>query len=79
MSFEKRVSLYKNDEFLASVYFNDFAHLVVWTIPEQEFICIEPWNGLPDLYDSNYNIEDKHSIDFVEVGEVKTLYHSITF
>lgn len=75
----KRVNLYKKDEFLASVYFNDFAHLVIWTIPEREFICIEPWNGLPDLFDANYNIEDKHSIDFVEVGGVKTLYHSITF
>ena len=76
----KRVNLCKDDEVLASVYFNDFPHLVVWTVPESEFICIEPWSGLPDLVKAtNRDIMAKHSIDVVEVGGLKTFYHSITF
>ena len=77
----KRVNLVKKegDEGVASIYFNDFDHLVLWTAVGAPFIAIEVWNGLPDTYDSNYKIEDKKSIDFIGVNESKTLYHSIEF
>lgn len=73
----KRVTLNKNGEELVSVYFNDFDHLVLWTVRDAGYIAIEPWNGLPDLYDADGIIEHKKSIDFVEAGQSKTFYHNI--
>ncbi len=77
----KRVNLVKKDseEVVVSVYFNDFSHLVLWTPVNAPFIAIEAWSGLPDTYNANYNIEDKKSIEFIEIGGAKTLYHSIEF
>ena len=77
----KRVSLIKNQtgEVKASVYFNDFNHLVIWTMANAPFIAIEAWSGLPDMYNSKGKIEDKKSIEFIKSGESKMFYHSIEF
>ncbi|MBR6737187.1 MAG: aldose 1-epimerase family protein [Clostridia bacterium] len=75
----KRVTLNKKGEDEVSIYFNDFKNLVVWTVPGAKFLAIEPWSGLPDLYDADKIIEHKKSIDILPAGETKTFYHSITF
>lgn len=77
----KRVNLVKkeNNEVVASVYFNDFNHLVIWTIVDAPFIAIEAWSGLPDMYNSKGKIEDKKSIEFIKSDESKMFYHSIEF
>ena len=75
----KRATLYRKDEEVISIYYNDFEHMVLWTEFGAPFIAIEPWNGLPDLYDTNHKIEEKKSIDKVEAKSSKTFYHNITF
>ena len=75
----KRVNLLKNGEKVLSLYYNDFENLVLWTEKCAPFIAIEPWNGLPDLFDTDGNLETKKGILTVEKGEQKTYYHSITF
>ncbi len=75
----KRVTLNHKGDDMVSVYFNDFKNLVVWTVPGAKFLAIEPWSGLPDLYDADKIIEHKKSIDILPKGETKTYYHSITF
>lgn len=74
----KRVSLVKDGEEELSVYFNDFKHLVLWTQYGAKFFAIEPWNGLPDAFDTNNDLKTKLAIETLEPGESKTLYHSIT-
>lgn len=50
---------------------NSMSHLAFWQKnPENpEFICIEPWNGLPDYDDTNHKIEDKRNIIKLEPNQ----------
>lgn len=75
----KRINLLKNGEEVLSVYTGDFNHLVVWTMDGAPFIAIEPWNGLPDEFNSNGDFSRKKSIDSVSAKSTKTFYHSVTF
>lgn len=75
----KRLSLFKEDKELLSVYYQDFDHLVLWTEGGADFIAIEPWNGLPDVYKCDNKLETKKSISKLDAKSTKTFYHSITF
>ena len=75
----KRVNLLKDGQKMLSLYYSDFKHLVLWTEKNAPFIAIEPWNGLPDMIDTDGNLETKKGILMVEPKEQKTYYHSITF
>ncbi len=75
----KRVNLLYKGEQKLSLYYNDFKNLVLWTEPNAKFIAIEPWNGLPDDYDTNHKFEEKRDILKLEKNGAKTFYHSITF
>ena len=73
----KRVGLLKDGVEILTVYFNDFDHLVLWT-KNPGFIAIEPWDGMPDFFDTNQKLENKKYITKIERGEGKIFYHSIT-
>lgn len=75
----KRCYLAKGGEDKIEVYFNDFSHLLLWAVPNGGFIAIEPWDGLPDLYSTDGNIETKPSVSKLKAGEAKTYYHLIRF
>ena len=53
-----------------AIDFSDFKNLLLWTIPNAQYICIEPWNGLPDYVDSNHNIAEKTDIISLSGGHV---------
>lgn len=74
----KKLTLLKGDEPKIDIYYADFDHLVIWTACDG-FIAIEPWNGLPDAYNTNHKLEDKKSIDKIDPKSSKTYYHSIIF
>ncbi len=74
----KRVTLMRGDEEKLSVYYNDFESLVLWTQVGAKFICIEPWNGMPDAVDTDHSLENKVSIKKLAPNQSITLYHSIT-
>ena len=48
----------KSDQVL-SVEYPDFTSLAFWAIPGAQFVCIEPWIGLPDNYNSNQDFTHK--------------------
>ena len=75
----KRCYLTKGGEDKVELYFNDFDNLLLWAVPNGGFIAIEPWNGLPDLYDTDGNVETKLGISELGAGEAKTYYHLIRF
>ena len=59
--------------------FSGHDHLLVWTMPEGNYICFEPWTGLPDRVGSSFLFEEKESITPLSAGEKTTISHSITF
>ena len=59
------------------VEFDDSDYLFVWTKPNANYICIEPWCGVPDFVDSDYDITKKRGIIKLEENAEKVLTHSI--
>ncbi len=54
----------------------DTPHLLLWTLPGQKYLCIEPWNGMPDGKESG-ELSQKDSICALEPGKQKTFTHKI--
>ena len=61
------------------VEFEGFDYLFVWTKPKAyaNYICIEPWCGIPDFVDSDFDITKKRGIVKLEANSEKVLTHSI--
>ncbi len=61
------------------VEFEGFDYLFVWTKPNAyaNYICIEPWCGIPDFVDSDYDITKKRGIVKLQAKGEKVLTHSI--
>jgi galactose mutarotase-like enzyme len=43
------------------VKFKDYPHLALWSKPAADYVCIEPWLGLPDAEDASTDISQKPS------------------
>lgn len=59
--------------------FADMPDLVIWTKPGAGYICLEPWHGLSDLVDGDYDFTKKKDIICLAAGEEKVLKHSMRF
>ena len=57
--------------------FPNAKHIVLWSIPNAKFICIEPWDGIHDYVDSPLNIKQKRSINVLLAHKTYTFTHSI--
>ncbi len=44
------------------VEFPDAEYLAIWHVPNAKYLCIEPWNGLPDYSDTDYDFTKKAGI-----------------
>lgn len=62
----------KNGSFTLGFKFEGFKHLAFWSKPNAPYICLEPWNGLPDYKDCTENLEEKADIESIEVKETYT-------
>ncbi len=61
------------------VEFPDCRHLLVWHTPNAPFLCVEPWNGIPDLDGSSYQLSEKVGVTALSAGKEMRISHSITF
>ena len=61
------------------ISYEGFDYLLLWTIPGAEYICIEPWCGIPDYVNSEYDITKKAGIIKVGKGETSVKTHSMIF
>ncbi len=59
--------------------FNGFDYFLVWTKPGAKYLCLEPWAGLPDYANSDYDITKKPGILKAESGETVVKTHIIKF
>ena len=52
------------------VRFKGYPYLALWSKPSADYICIEPWLGLPDTEDESVNIMNKSTYQTLEpMGE----------
>ena len=58
--------------------FENFPYLGIWSKPTgAPFICIEPWFGVADSFDSSKNLEDKKGIITLLKDEIFSSFYSI--
>ena len=61
------------------VSYEGFDYTLIWTKIDANYVCIEPWCGLPDFEGSSYDITQKTGINKIDKdGEFKRV-HTITF
>ena len=60
---------HKGGERALRVDFPDFPYLLLWHFVGADYMCIEPWNGLPDVEGSGYEISEKFAVRCVKKGE----------
>ena len=61
------------------IEFPDSPALVLWTPPEAELLCIEPWNGRPDSTDGlPEQLAEKPDVILLAPGEEKTVSHTLS-
>ena len=57
--------------------FPDFPYFLIWSIPNAEFLCLEPWSGITDYVDTNQELKNKKGINILPANEEKSFSHSI--
>lgn len=60
------------------VEFPEVTNLVLWHKHGAGYMCVEPWNGIPDMPDSSYDITEKNGISTLESGKSFTYTHKIS-
>lgn len=60
------------------VDFPNCDYFAVWHKPSAGYICLEPWSGLPDNSDSNYDITQKEGIIKLEKYSIYSNTHTVT-
>ncbi len=60
------------------IEFPDCPYLAIWHKPSAGYICIEPWSGLPDREDTNYDIKTKAGIMSLAPHGIYSNIHRIT-
>ncbi len=74
----KKVCLRRNDGKKAiTVEYSGFPNLLIWTKPNAEYLCIEPWDGIPDALGDKKELETKSGLVALCVGEKYAKTHTI--
>ncbi len=61
------------------VDFEGAEYFLIWQKPGASYICLEPWCGIADFCDSDYDITKKPGIVKLSPNQAFTKRHSITF
>ncbi len=76
----RKVSLRNNEtNETVSVKFDGFDYFLLWTKPNGNYICLEPWCCFQDFVDSNYDITEKPGMIKLGKNEISKKTHSIVF
>ena len=62
----KSITLLEKKIPILKVSFQDFHNLGIWTKINAPFICIEPWLGYSDVFDSNGVLSEKNGIQIAK-------------
>jgi len=62
------------------IQIKDFPYVVFWSVPDKiPFVCIEPWFGLPDKFDTDGQFSQKQGIQKISEGEYFNCAQKIQF
>ncbi len=67
---------HKNNNRAIKVNFDGFDYLLLWTIPKENYICIEPWCGITDSVNTNQDFATKEGIQKIEKNGTYSCTHS---
>ncbi len=62
-----------------SVDISEAEYLVLWSVPNASFLCIEPWMGNSDRADFSGEISEREGIIALDANSNYTFEHTITF
>ena len=62
-----------------TVDFPDASYFLLWHKSGAPYMCLEPWGGIPDYHDSNYDITTKPGITMLGSGKTYNCSHTIKF
>ncbi len=62
-----------------TVHYEGFPYLGVWKAPGGNFLCIEPWTGLPATVGQSTELYEKPELIRLPAGESRTHTYSVTF
>ncbi len=76
----KKVWLMNNDNKGIMLEFSGFPSFCIWSLFDEEapFVCLEPWYGNNDHYDSNNNFLEKDNLIKLDVGKKFEINYSIS-
>ena len=60
------------------VRYDDFDYLALWRGSRGDYICIEPWAGLPDCMGDSHDFTQKYVMSTLNKGEKKEYSYTIT-
>ncbi len=60
------------------VEFPDFEFLGIWKLPDEQFVCIEPWVGCTSSFDDSQEFLEKDGVKLLPKGHCVSHRHSIT-
>jgi galactose mutarotase-like enzyme len=63
----------KDEEKGIVVRFKSYPNLALWSKPKADYVCIEPWFGLPDKEDESVHLEEKSNYHSLQAQESLTL------
>ncbi len=66
----------KNGKYI-TVEFPDAEYLGIWHVPNAQYLCIEPWNGLPDYSNTDFDFSKKAGIINLKANEEYINTHKI--
>ena len=56
----------KNEKKGVVVRFTGYPHLALWSKPSADYVCVEPWLGLPDSEDESTDLTQKPTYKTIE-------------
>jgi len=69
----------RNTKEKVSIEFNGFEYLLLWHMPNAQYICIEPWLGITSHVGCDYNITKKEGIRKLAPDKNEVFTHTIFF
>jgi galactose mutarotase-like enzyme len=73
----KKITILENDYPILIIKFDDFKNLGIWTKKNAPFVCIEPWLGYSDTFNTSGDILKKEGIQFLEANQTFYCHFSI--
>ena len=79
VDFYKAHLVHRNSSKKITVEFKGCDYFLIWTKPEGNYICLEPWQGIADFVDADGDFSRKKGIRTLKKDEVSVTSHTITF